>query len=305
MASVPVVYRDDYVTIHAGVVEASKGLHRVGDVLTLSVAVQFDPETSRVAELDSDFFESLFATQPAFRLLDSTEAPRIERLDSLAVIESQWRFQVLGCPGNSVSCPGTREYPLPMASIDYELSGEPGGRPSQRSARFRLWPGKLSLVSAFPEQLGDDASLDTWVQGGALPEPVVATASSMPFAPALVVIGGLLLIMGYIKHAGSHVGARSNQATPQTRWQKVGATLGDDGLSDAEWLDRYRRCLVWFLIDVKGVNPFKRLSCDKGVDGIDLLAEVSRQTSTADRAALLERLDSLTSPPHSGASPRD
>lgn len=286
---VPVVYRDDYVTINAGIVDASRGLLRAGDVLTMDVAIRFDPDITRISELDDDFFVRTFADHSAFQLLGRGNDSAILRRGTEAVLQHRWQFQVLACPDDSGQCPGARQYELPVMLIDYDVTSSPGGRPSQRSARLRPWPEVLTLISAFPDRLPEDAELDNWVPAGAMPLPASATTSGTVAVISLAA-GGFLLLLVFLR-SGRRPGAlTAPPAAPVERWQVAAVSLADADLSDVEWIDRYRRSLVWYLLDRKGINPYSRLAPPTATDAQRLLEEVSTLTVVDARQPWLDRL---------------
>lgn len=292
MPFAPVVYRDDYVTINAGVVDASRRLSRVGEALTLHIAVHFDPDITRISELDDAFFERTFAKLPAVRLLETPESQRIGHADGMVTVENYWRFQILGCPDESSHCAGSREYALPFAILDYDVTRETDERRSQRSARLRPWPGSVTLVSAFPETMPDDASLGDWVPGGAMPLPA-SGENRISLALLPLMAGALLLLVGFSNRVAVEVTAIPGASRPMARWQQVSRSLSEEALSDAEWLDRYRRCLVWYLIDEEGINPYADSTKNENSDALVLLAEVIELVVVTDRSALLGRLNAL------------
>jgi hypothetical protein len=287
---VPVVYRDDNVVIHAGVVDASRGAARLGDALTLYVGVRFDPDTVRVTGLDDAFFQRVFADRPAFRLVAQSEESRSRDDGGIAVVEREWQFVVVGCPDAGASCPGERRYELPIAIIDYDVLS--AGRSSQRAARLTPWPGTLTLASAFPDAMPADASLGDWLPGAALPMP---GDSERPRTAAMmsVTAGVLLLLLGTAGRAPAPT-RPSPRRTALARWERVAAALEDAGLGDDEWLDRYRRCVVCYLVDVEHASPFSREPVVARSEARRLLDDVIELTQVDDRAAWLDRLFAAT-----------
>lgn len=301
---VPVVYRDDYVAVSAGIVDASQRMPRVGDVLTLRVAVHFSQDTTRISDLDDAFFERMFANQPEVRLLETDGMQQSAQADGLAVVEKHWRFQILNCPDASSNCPGTRNYSMPITILDYSVMGGADGRPSQRSARFRPWPEQLSLVSAFPGQLPEDAMIGDWIPASAMPMPAT-NQQATSLAPLPLAVGALLLLFSFLYRDGT--GKETHGKTPvsnATRWRQVALTLDEASLSDAEWLDRYRRCLVWYLIDEEGMNPFVATTVAADSHAAQLLAEIMELVAVDHRERLLGRLHAVIGPVQTDGSGR-
>lgn len=156
-------------------------------------------------------------------------------------------------------------------TIAYQL-GANGSTPDSRSARFRPWPGALSLSSAVAIASGADASPGDTLPGGAYAEPIPVDAPGQARTP-LLLAGIALLVAGFATgrrgHSEQPVAVR--KATNHSRWQVALERLADDSLGDDEWSDLFRRALTWYCTDGLGINPVSWVGgAPGGREGSDL-----------------------------------
>ena len=251
----PIVYEDNYVTVRAGISDAGKRPLYIGDALMLFIAVEFDAGSVQVESLDDVWFQRSFASVSPIRLHDSGSSSTGRTSDGRMRLSVYRQLQILDCPESSPPCPGTRAYDLPLMTIAYQLGGN-GSTPDSRSARFRPWPGVLSVSSAVTIQPEAGASPGDVLPGGAYAEPLAVAAPGQAKTPLL--LAGIALLV-----AGVAVGRRGPSPQPvavrksanHSRWQIALERLADDGIGDHEWSDLFRRALTWYCTDVLATNP--------------------------------------------------
>ena len=107
-APAPIVFEDNYVTVHAGLLEAgSKAVH-LGDPLSLVIEVVFDARQVQIENLDDDVFQRVFSAIPSIRLYAPAIVKTQEESGDSVRVTGYWRFQVLACPDDMTHCPGPR-----------------------------------------------------------------------------------------------------------------------------------------------------------------------------------------------------
>lgn len=252
--AVPAVYRDEYVSIHAGVAEVGSRPIHLGDAASFIVELEFDADRVRVEALDSDFFQRAFAGQGAIRLYAQPAITRRHLDGGRAVIRAAWPFQILGCPDGAASCPGDKKYDLPIVSVSYQIVDEAGNPVNDKSVRFRPWPGSVTVSRALANPAGDD--FQTHFPGGAHPEPLdieYRNGGSI----AAVIAGILLVVAGFggalsTQKSRPHAG---HSPAPANRWQHALSALESGPMPDDRWADLLRRCASWYCLDELGRNP--------------------------------------------------
>ena len=253
--SVPVVYEDNYITVRAGISDAGKRPLHLGDALLLFIAVEFDAGSVQVESLDDAWFQRSLASVSPMRLHGSGSSSTGQTPDGRVQLSAYRQLQILGCPESSPPCPGSRAYDLPLMTIAYQLGGN-GSTPDSRSARFRPWPGILSLSSAVAIQPGAGVRPGDALHGAAYAEPLPVAAPGRSKTPLL--FAGIALLV-----AGVAAGRRGHSSQPivvrkstnHSRWQVALERLADDNIGDDEWSDLFRRALTWYCTDVLGSNP--------------------------------------------------
>ncbi len=255
--SAPIVYEDDYITVHAGLLESGSSVVHLGDPLSLVIDVVFDARQVQIENLDDDVFQRAFSGMPSIRLY----APAIVTTQKVSGdrvrVTGYWRLQVLGCPNELTSCPGPRSYELPVMTVAYQLIDDARSSADGRAARFRPWPGKIDVAPAIAVIPGSSTTLTDILPGGAYdsPQPVAELA---PARSMLLMAGALLVLTGFLASARERqpqtLAARSHDSN--SRWELTLARLKDDTMPDDEWSDLLRRCVTWYCMDELGRNPY-------------------------------------------------
>jgi hypothetical protein len=263
--SVPIVYEDDFVTVHAGLPESGSRAVHLGDALSLVITVVFDAGQVQVENLDDKVFQRAFSDSPNIRL--HTSATLTTKKDSHGRVRasSYWRLQVLDCPDDLVSCPGPRSYELPLMTVAYQLIDNAGSAADGRAARFRPWPGKIDVATAVAIVAESGETINDILPGGAYDsqQPVAEVA---PARSVLFVAAAILLLTAFFVRARDRrpppLLARTNYGN--SRWEQTLARLSDDSISDEEFSDLLRRCATWYCLDELGQNPYAWLGESAG-----------------------------------------
>jgi hypothetical protein len=172
--TVPVVYEDEYVSIHAGVAEIGLRPIHIGDEISFVMQLEFDADQVRVEMLNRDFFLRAFESQQSFRLYAPPVVTRSGEDDLHFVVDASWPFQILGCPDDLANCPGDKNYELPIISISYQIIDDAGQAVNDKSARFRPSPGSITVASALADPDGPAYEFGNYFPGGAHPEALIS-----------------------------------------------------------------------------------------------------------------------------------
>ena len=272
----PTVYQDDNVIVRAGIVEAGTESIHIGDELTLSVDVLFDPGHVRIENLDDELFQQAFASSPQMRQYRPATVTTEEQANGQVRIAGEWRFQILDCPPQISRCPGPNTYDLPIISLSYQLAESPGQFSSDlRSVRFQPWPGHIDVAAAIGVAPQPSATLNDVLPGGAYPAALEiddATAGSTVLALAGVILFGAGLTMARRLRPLPYTVAQS--AAPSGRWEHALLRLFDDTLTDEQWSDLIRRSFTWYCTDQLRLNPYSWL----GTAAIDQASSDANET---------------------------
>ena len=259
----PIVYRDPYVQVRAGISEAGRQPIHIGDLLSLEIRIQFDSHIVRVEQYDSEYFQRGFAGQSGFRLF----APPIVIHESLegGLVETRavWSFQLLDCPSDQETCAGDKNYELPIMSMAYQLIDASGQTLNDKTIRIRPWPGKIIVSPALPSSSGAERNFTDYFPAGAYPDMLPVKKPSNGGALAIAA-GGLLLALGFgvrLSNAGSLHGLQKTSLAG-SRWERLSTELRDSAMQDEEWTDALRRCASWFCLDELDANPYAWLTDD-------------------------------------------
>ena len=304
--SAPIVYEDNYVTVHAGLLEAgSKAVH-LGDPLSLVIEVVFDARQVQIENLDDDVFQRVFSGMPSIRLYEPAIVTTQKESGHRVRVTGYWRLQVLGCPDAVNNCPGPRSYELPVMTIAYQLTDDAGSAANGRAARFRPWPGKIDVAPAIAVVPKSGTTLTEILPGGAYDSPQ-SVAELAPARSMLLAAGALLFLTGFLaskrERRPQMLAARSRNR--DSRWEQALARLTNDTISDDEWSDLLRRCVAWYCVDELGQNPYAWLGAaasdaasgaDKWADAREFFLDVLHQESVdpSRRADYLDRLLNVT-----------
>lgn len=250
----PEVYRDDAMSIRAGVNGAGPGPVRLGEALKLAVEVRYDANSVSVPVPGEALFTSAWNGVPGIALLDWHATGGASADGSFRKIRAEYRFQITACPNDEPLCPGDRRYRLPSFTLAYRSHG--AASDAATDVRFTPWPGTLTVdTSIVMDDEGQLAPFETYFPGGAYPKPLAVrdgTAASLVTAGfALVILTGGLLMWPF----GSRKQKGPDMRAP--RWQVLLDELqGADAGNDARFLDALRRCLVWYCSDELDIDPF-------------------------------------------------
>lgn len=249
------VYRDNSITVHAGLQGRSRQVVHFGDALVLIVAVSYDSDSVKIQELDETFFTLAWPVAKGAHLVDWQKRHSVDRDSGHETAYATYRFQILGCPdGDTPTCPGDRRYALPEFEIgieDLNVDGE-----SARSIRFRPWPETLRVSSTL--QNNDEDQLlpfEAYFPAGGYPEPMVGEGR---IQKSFVIAGiSLALLIGGLLMWPFRLRTQERTEADQPRWQQqlqlLDETAGED---DVRYADALRRCLVWYCNDELKLDPF-------------------------------------------------
>ena len=252
----PEVFRNDLITIHAGLAVDSSQVVHFGDVLSMLVTIAWDPDAVAVPEPDAGFFASAWPESEGivladFRLRQGTApGPRKNRL------HARYDFQVLGCPDEQATCPGDTVYPLPEFELEIRQRSAADAEAATELVRFRPWPELLTVVSTMTRDAENQLyPFETYFPTGGYPNPLTGRdgtrASVLTAGIALAILIGGLFMWPFRSRA------QRGSATEMPRWQKLLQDLrDDDGENEGRFLDSLRRCLVWYCNDELAIDPF-------------------------------------------------
>ena len=239
------VYRDEHIGVHAGISGQSGRIIHFGDVLPLVVQLAYDSDKLSVDEPDDEFFNAAWPEDDRPVLKDR----KTVRSDS--GLQTVFYFQILDCPGEQWTCPGTREYLLPEFSLNYQIDGV------TESLSFRPWPSILTVSSAIPLDEEDQLfQFRKYFPTNAYTDPVSGsdrkgTAFGFVGIGMAALLGGILMWPFRLKKS-SPFGAKK-----ETRWKVLLQELEDDDAADEKrYFDQLRRCVVWYCTDELDIDPF-------------------------------------------------
>ena len=247
------VYRDDMLTIDAGIIGGGSQVIHFGDALTLAVAVTYDPNRVALEDLDETVFTSAWPPDSGPYLLAAAfDRGSAQGLRSQRVMAS-FRFQFLDCPDEGTpTCPGDRVYTVPaftLAYVDLE-SAEP------RTLTFQPTPQALTVMTTI--QRDEENQLfpfEVYFPNGGYPDPLTGKdgtrVSLLTAGLALAILTGGIFMWPF----RSRNEASASEAEPRWRTQ-LKALRHADSADEARYLDGLRRCLVWYCNDELGVDPF-------------------------------------------------
>lgn len=259
---VPEVYRDEYVTVRSGIVEAGNQPVNLGDKLTLAIEVEFKANEVLVENLNEDVFRRNWGSEKGLVMTSSPIVTMITGADGRTTMRGEFPFEVLDCPAAMPACPGPKTYPLPVISIGYQIIDASGKPVNNKSIRFNTWPGTLVVTPVLPvhhEGLEEFASyFPDGAYGGSL-----AYTEPHNSGTWAIVLGGLLLLTSFVPSLFATKGPRRVEVSMKSgkRWENILVLLQQNpSFTDEEWSDMIRRCVVWYCSDEYGVNPYSWLA---------------------------------------------
>lgn len=282
------VYRDDSMTIQAGLQGSSSQVVHFGDALVLIIALSYDADKVSFQELDATLFTSAWPVANGAQLIDWQTQRGVNRELGQETIYVTYRFQILGCPdADTPTCPGDRSYVLPEFVLDVE--DLIGGDDSARSIRFRPWPETLRVSTTLQNDEDDQLlPFKAYFPAGGYPEPMVGEAG---LRQSFVTAGiSLALLIGGLLMWPFRSRTQEKTVVDQPRWQQqlqiLDETLSED---DVRYADTLRRCLVWYCNDELRLDPFVWLDLAESGD-----ASGDGQNNVALRSLFIDLLHSPT-----------
>jgi len=262
----PEVFRDEAISIHAGLAGDSRRSVQLGDVLTLVISVTYDPDGVALLAAEGEEFAVEWADPAAIAAADwqlkRGSVPGSDREQLQATLS----FQVLGCPDEQMTCPGERTYALPTFSLEYRQLRVADAATAARTVVFRPWPETLAVATSIAMDEEDQLYPFTrYFPTGGYPDPL--TVADNTRASVLTAGIALLTLMGglFMWPFGSRDKKASAAAAP--RWQTLLAELrNDNGEDEARFLDSLRRCVVWYCNDELRIDPFVWLDLAERAD---------------------------------------
>jgi len=297
---VPEVYKDEYITIRSGVMESGNQPINLGDLLTLVIEIDFRSNEVLVENLSEDIFRRNWGSEKGLVLISPPDVDLRNNADGTTTLRGLYPFEILGCPGEMISCAGPKMYPLPVVSMGYQIIDASGVVVNNKSVRFNAWPGILTVVPVLPVHHEGLAEFETYFPDGGYSGSLGYTDRySGGLWTALA--GGLLILSSFAPMLFTAKTPRRLDTSRKSgkRWESVLGILQDEtrSLTDEEWSDLIRRCAVWYCLDEYAFNPYNWLSFpDTGTTSvpqefrqyfIDVLNEES--VDKARRAGLVQR----------------
>lgn len=273
------VYRDDFVTVRAGLQGRSRQVVHFGDVLVLIVAVSYDSNSVEIQELDETLFTLAWPVAKGAHLVDWQSRRSVDRESGHESAYATYRFQILGCPNEGApTCPGDRSYALPEFEIGVEYFD--GSGESAHSIRFRPWPQTLRVSTTLQNDDEDQLlPFEAYFPAGGYPEPMFGEES---IRKSFVTAGiSLALLIGGLFMWPFHSRTQEKTAAEQPRWQQQLQILDEsaDG-DDVRYADSLRRCLVWYCNDELKLDPFVWLDlAESGSQSDEALDDESRHAA--------------------------
>lgn len=254
--ALPIVYQDANILVRSGIAGAGSEAIHLGDAFSFVVEVEFDAGEVRVEMPDDEWFQRAIAGLRGLRPYDSLAIAEETRAGDRIRVTSHWRLQALDCPGDELSCPGSKRYELPIMTIGYELTAGSGTNVDSRSARFRPWPGELAIASAIAAAPAPDSGLTDLLPGGAH-APVLDAGEPSAVGSWLLPAGVLLVLLSLVPPPRAQRARRAVRRghDADARWEQAIGLLESGGQSDEEWSDGLRRAVTWYCLDELGVNP--------------------------------------------------
>ena len=286
------VYRDDSITVYAGLQGSSRQVVHFGDVLVLIVAVSYDPNSVKIQELGEILFTSAWLVSRGAHLVDWRIRRSINRVPGQKTVKATYRFQILGCPSEETpSCPGDRSYALPEFEIGVEDLN--GNGESARSIRFRPWPETLRVSTTLQNDDEDQLlTFGAYFPAGGYPEPMAGEAR---IQKSFVTAGiSLALLIGGFLMWPFRSRTQEKTAAERPRWQQQLQILDESfDEDDVRYADSLRRCLIWYCNDELNLDPFVWLDLAESGSQSNKASD-DQQTHAALRSLFIDLLHNPT-----------
>lgn len=249
------VYQDENITVRAGIVDMENRIIKFGDLLPMVIEFEYDSSAVRLPEIGPDFFTQAWPEEMGAYLLETNSSSASR--GSLTTSTNFYKFQILACPEGKVLCKGSRNYDLPEFTLEYSSLDGAGNDVASESIQFRPWPANLLIASAIP--LGEEGELNsfaTYFPTGAYPNPLTGQDLRQSFTG--MIAGGLIFLLGGILMSPFSFFKRKSLAeNSKKRWEEVLNTLKSGEIqNEKQFLDSFRKCLVWYCVDELKVDPF-------------------------------------------------
>ena len=155
---------------------------------------------------------------------------------------------------------------MPEFTLEYSSIDGAGNDVASESIQFRPWPANLLIASAIP--LGEEGELNsfaTYFPTGAYPNPLTGQDLRQSFTS--MIAGGLIFLLGGILMSPFSFFKRKSLAEKSNkRWEEVLSTLKSGEIqNEKQFLDSFRKCLVWYCVDELKVDPFYWLKHEEEV----------------------------------------
>lgn len=298
--SVHVVYEDQYITVRSSIDAFEGNTFTLGDILTLKIGVEYDSERVRVVNLD----ESLLTTawgQTAWMYVPD-EPPRVfhETGNGISRSEAEYTFQVIGCPGEEIPCPGGKVYQLPELSLSIEILGEDAGIVSATDVPFRPWPNYVPLASALPLLSGNIQPFNFYFPNRALGMPISINIDHQ-YVFMILALVALLTSISVAFAPVVKIWARRNISSRSrilgTRWERVLDRLHDESLQEEEFWEGVRTVITWYSHDLFNENIMqwliRRGNGDPGQTISERLKELLEESARGEKISHVRRQEVL------------
>ena len=249
------VYRDESITVQAGLEANSSQIVHFGDALVLTIAVSYDSGEVSIQDLDESLFTSTWPAGSGVQLVDWQAGSEAERESGEETSYAKYRFQIIGCPNaDSPTCPGDRTYELPEFVIGVE--NLIGGDDLTNLIRFRPWPETLTVSTTLHKDEDDQLlPFKAYFPAGGYPQPMVGETGLRQSLLTAGISQAFLIGGQFMWRFRSRT--QEKAVADQPRWQRqlqiLDDTLGED---DVQYADNLRRCLVWYCNDELQLDPF-------------------------------------------------
>ena len=248
----PVVYSDQYLIVRSSIKNIEYETYHVGDILSLTVNLEFAPNQIHIVNLDESLLNQTWAELPGFFIHGE---PRIDQDTSdvnKTMLTAVYEFQIVACSGGvEPPCPGGKIYPLPDLVIGIDLLGNDGRVISNNEINFRPWPGYIALASALPLREGALEPFTFYFPRRAYGLPVPLELNRYP--AIFLLFAGLLTIGGTVLAPAARAWMRrrvpSRIGLLGSRWERIIDRLQDEHLTDEQFWEGVRVAITWYCYD--------------------------------------------------------
>jgi len=295
--SIPVVYVDKYITVRSSVLFAEEKSFHLGDVLSLAVFLEFDPNRVSISNLDETLLleswrESLWVS---YRGPPQVISSKNEK--DLTRLEAFYDFQITGCPNPDTQCPGGKAYPLSEITLGTNLMDDSGRVVSTTDISFRPSPSFVGLPSALMLNNGRLESFNLYFPSRAFGLPISANVN--PNHSLILLIIGLILVSTMVVVPTARSWLRHRVTTQigilGNRWERVLDRLQGEKLDDEEFTEGVRVAITWYCYDEYRVNPVYWSEAENKISESALfpLKSIYLQVTQGTKLDIQQRVDML------------